>query len=90
MNNTNYLISIDNLGYASYLLEQEFNPDHLVGQGPFVGAFSTSNSADISPNILGPRCYVRKISIYFPNIFNLPFSIEKWRRMRHSEQSMPK
>ncbi|KAG4065246.1 hypothetical protein HA402_012688 [Bradysia odoriphaga] len=57
MNNTNYLISFDNLGYASYLLEQEYNPDHLVGRGPFVGAFSTSNSADVSPNILGPRCY---------------------------------
>lgn len=59
MNNTNYLISIDNLGYASYLLEQEYNPGHLVGTGPFVSGFSTSNSADISPNILGPRCYVQ-------------------------------
>ncbi|KAJ6646313.1 Neutral ceramidase [Pseudolycoriella hygida] len=57
MNNTNYLISIDNLGYASYLLEQEYNPGNLVGTGTFVGAFSTSNSGDISPNILGPRCY---------------------------------
>jgi len=56
MNNTNHLISADNLGYASYLLEQEYNPDDLVGKGPFVGAFSTSNSGDISPNILGPRC----------------------------------
>lgn len=69
MNNTNYLISVDNLGYAAYLLEQEYNPGQLVGTGTFVGGFSTSNSADISPNILGPRCYVTRISVGFLSNF---------------------
>lgn len=81
MNNTNYLISIDNLGYASYLLEQEFNPDQLVGTGPFVGAFSTSNSADISPNILGPRCYVCILNGFLKRIFASAIFTEKWRRV---------
>lgn len=73
MNNTNYLISIDNLGYASYLLEQEFNPGQLVGTGAFVGAFSTSNSADISPNILGPRCFVWFSIAFFNEFVQAPY-----------------
>lgn len=56
MNNENLLISSDNLGLAAMLLEQEFNPGQLIGRGQFVGAYSTSNSGDISPNIRGPRC----------------------------------
>lgn len=58
MNNTNLFVSSDNFGYASILLEQEFNPGQLVGHGSFIGAFATAHSADISPNILGPRCRV--------------------------------
>lgn len=58
MNNSNQLVSVDNLGYASYLLEQEYNTGELVGRGRFVSGFSTSNSGDISPNIRGPRCFV--------------------------------
>jgi len=57
MNNTNRLISGDNKGYASLLLEREFNgPGSLPGKGPFVAAFSNSNLGDVSPNLDGPKC----------------------------------
>ncbi|XP_058263208.1 neutral ceramidase [Hemibagrus wyckioides] len=56
MNYTNRMVSSDNLGYASYLFEQEKNIGSLPGQGPFVAAFPTSNSGDVSPNTRGPHC----------------------------------
>lgn len=56
MNNTNRLVSSDNVGYASVLLEQEYNPHDLIGKGAFVGAFASSNLGDVSPNIMGPKC----------------------------------
>ncbi|XP_071438789.1 neutral ceramidase [Hetaerina americana] len=56
MNNTNKLISSDNMGYASLLFEEEMNPGKLPGKGDFVAAFASSNLGDVSPNILGPRC----------------------------------
>ncbi|EAA04917.3 AGAP000973-PA [Anopheles gambiae str. PEST] len=56
MNNTNRLVSSDNVGLAAILLEQERNPDALVGKGDFVGAFASSNLGDVSPNINGPKC----------------------------------
>ncbi|XP_017579289.1 neutral ceramidase [Pygocentrus nattereri] len=56
MNYTNRLVSSDNLGYASYLFEQEKNIGSLPGEGPFVAAFATSNSGDVSPNTRGPYC----------------------------------
>ncbi|XP_044895798.1 neutral ceramidase isoform X2 [Felis catus] len=56
MNNTNHLVNSDNMGYASYLFEQEKNKGYLPGQGPYVAAFASSNLGDVSPNILGPRC----------------------------------
>ncbi|XP_060794882.1 neutral ceramidase isoform X1 [Neoarius graeffei] len=56
MNYTNHMVSSDNLGYASYLFEQEKNHGSLPGEGPFVAAFPTSNSGDVSPNIRGPYC----------------------------------
>jgi len=37
MNNTNLLVNSDNMGYASYLFEQEKNKGMLPGQ---VGVFS--------------------------------------------------
>jgi neutral ceramidase len=58
MNNTNKFISSDNVGYASMLLEQEYNKDSMVGKGSFVGAFCSSNLGDVSPNIMGPKCMV--------------------------------
>uniref|UniRef100_A0A336MNH5 Neutral ceramidase n=1 Tax=Culicoides sonorensis TaxID=179676 RepID=A0A336MNH5_CULSO len=56
MNNTNRLISSDNVGYASILLEKNVNPNDLVGNGSFVGAFASTNLGDVSPNIMGPKC----------------------------------
>uniref|UniRef100_A0A8D2B388 Neutral ceramidase n=1 Tax=Sciurus vulgaris TaxID=55149 RepID=A0A8D2B388_SCIVU len=56
MNNSNHLVNNDNMGYASYLFEQEKNRGYLPGQGPYVAAFASSNLGDVSPNILGPRC----------------------------------
>uniref|UniRef100_A0AAQ5Z8W4 Neutral ceramidase n=1 Tax=Amphiprion ocellaris TaxID=80972 RepID=A0AAQ5Z8W4_AMPOC len=56
MNYTNRLVSSDNMGYASYLLEQDKNPGELPGQGSFVAAFSSSNLGDVSPNTRGPVC----------------------------------
>ena len=56
MNNTNTLISGDNKGYASYLLEKEMNgPQSLPGTGPFVAAFASTNLGDVSPNTAGPK-----------------------------------
>ncbi|XP_068161996.1 neutral ceramidase [Antennarius striatus] len=56
MNSTNRMVSSDNLGHASYLMERDKNPRDLPGQGGFVAAFSSSNLGDVSPNINGPRC----------------------------------
>lgn len=57
MNNTNTLVSGDNRGYASYLLEREVNgPDAVVGMGPFVAAFASTNLGDVSPNTNGAKC----------------------------------
>ncbi|XP_064404279.1 uncharacterized protein LOC135349656 [Halichondria panicea] len=56
MNNTNTLISGDNKGHASYLMERDMNKGALPGQGPFVAAFAQSNEGDVSPNTKGPRC----------------------------------
>ncbi|KAM9618783.1 neutral ceramidase [Trichechus inunguis] len=56
MNNSNHLVNSDNMGYASYLFEQEMNRGHLPGEGPYVAAFASSNLGDVSPNIRGPHC----------------------------------
>lgn len=57
MNNTNTLVSGDNKGYASYLLEREINgPDVSVGHGSFVAAFASTNLGDVSPNTMGAKC----------------------------------
>ncbi|KAM4704346.1 putative neutral ceramidase C [Rhinophrynus dorsalis] len=56
MANTNHLVSSDNLGYASYLFEQEKNQGALPGEGTFVAAITTSNHGDVSPNTKGPHC----------------------------------
>ncbi|XP_072095828.1 neutral ceramidase [Mobula birostris] len=57
MNNTNHLVSSDNMGYASYLFEQDKNVGCLPGEGPFVAAFASSNLGDVSANTLGPHCF---------------------------------
>ena len=53
MNSTNELISGDNKGYASYLLDKTLNPNGTCsGKGDIVA----SNLEDISPNTSGLRC----------------------------------
>ncbi|XP_043588615.1 neutral ceramidase [Bombus pyrosoma] len=56
MNNTNHLLSSDNVGYASILFEKIMNNDSLPGKGQFVAAFASSNLGDVSPNTRGPKC----------------------------------
>ncbi|XP_063819319.1 putative neutral ceramidase C [Pseudophryne corroboree] len=56
MPNTNHLISSDNMGYASYLFEQDMNKGSLPGEGSFVAAFASSNLGDVTPNTRGPHC----------------------------------
>ncbi|KAK4881471.1 hypothetical protein RN001_004790 [Aquatica leii] len=56
MNSTNTLVSTDNVGYASIKLEQHFNEGALIGKGPFVASFASTNLGDVSPNIKGPHC----------------------------------
>ncbi|KAK9530951.1 hypothetical protein VZT92_012423 [Zoarces viviparus] len=56
MNSTNRMVSSDNIGHASYLLEQDKNRGQLPGQGSFVAGFSSSNLGDVSPNTRGPVC----------------------------------
>ncbi|KAM9716139.1 neutral ceramidase, partial [Menidia menidia] len=56
MNYTNRMVSSDNMGLASYLLEQDKNPGDPPGQGGFVAGFSSSNLGDVSPNTRGPLC----------------------------------
>ncbi|KAJ2950252.1 hypothetical protein O0L34_g11614 [Tuta absoluta] len=57
MNNTNKLISSDNVGYASVLMEKELNGKNTIpGTGNIVAAFASTNLGDVSPNIKGPRC----------------------------------
>lgn len=57
MNNTNVLVSGDNKGYASYLMEEAMSPSGtLPGKASFLAAFAQSNEGDVSPNTKGPHC----------------------------------
>ncbi|XP_063912846.1 neutral ceramidase-like [Zophobas morio] len=56
MNNTNCLVSSDNVGLASIQFESLMNPGSLPGTGDFIGAFASSNLGDVSPNTKGPIC----------------------------------
>lgn len=56
MNNTNKLVTSDNVGFASILLEREMDPDAMPGQGKIVAAFASANLGDSSPNTAGPKC----------------------------------
>lgn len=47
MNNTNKLVSGDNKGWASNLMEKRLNPGQLPGVGPVVCAFGSSNLGDV-------------------------------------------
>ena len=55
--NTNRLVSGDNKGVASQLLEEWLNPPGtLPGEGAFVAAFAATNLGDVSPNVNGTFC----------------------------------
>ncbi|XP_065353826.1 neutral ceramidase [Cloeon dipterum] len=56
MNNTNTLVSSDNVGYASVLFEKKMNEGSLIGKGKFVAAFASTNLGDVSPNTKGAHC----------------------------------
>ncbi|CAG9785826.1 unnamed protein product [Diatraea saccharalis] len=57
MNNTNRLISSDNVGYASVMMEKALNGNNTQpGKGNIVCAFASTNLGDVSPNTRGPRC----------------------------------
>uniref|UniRef100_A0AAV2LGY6 Neutral ceramidase n=1 Tax=Knipowitschia caucasica TaxID=637954 RepID=A0AAV2LGY6_KNICA len=55
MNYTNRLVSSDNMGLSSIIMETEKNQD-LPGEGRFVAAFCSSNLGDVTPNTRGPYC----------------------------------
>ena len=58
MNNTNKLISGDNRGLASYMVEREKNgKDVMPGTGKYIAAFASTNLGDVSPNTQGPVCH---------------------------------
>ncbi|KAJ3064800.1 hypothetical protein HDU98_011829 [Podochytrium sp. JEL0797] len=54
LHSTNMLVSGDNKGFASYLWELEERGKKSGGD--FVAAFAQSNSGDVSPNLVAPRC----------------------------------
>jgi neutral ceramidase len=57
MNKSNTLISGDNKGYASYMMEKHMNGKYTFpGKGDFVAAFASTNFGDVSPNTNGARC----------------------------------
>ena len=60
MNSTNQLISGDNKGYASYVMEKGHNPPGMrMGDEEkhrFIASFASTNLGDVSPNTAGPRC----------------------------------
>lgn len=58
LNSTNGLISGDNRGLASYLVEKKMNGDATMpgAKGKFVAAFASTNLGDVSPNTNGPKC----------------------------------
>lgn len=57
MNNTNKLVSSDNVGYASVLMEKALNGQNVLpGKGKIVCAFASTNLGDVSPNTNGPHC----------------------------------
>ncbi|XP_049850599.1 neutral ceramidase-like [Schistocerca gregaria] len=56
LNNTNTLISGDNKGYASYLMERDRNQGALPGKGPFVAAYAQCAEGDVTPNVKGAFC----------------------------------
>lgn len=66
MNNKNHMLSSDNVGYASILLEKALDASSLIGHGKVVAAFASTNLGDSSPNTNGAYCTVtgQKCNMY--------------------------
>ena len=56
MNNTNILISGDNKGVASLMMEKHMNMGKTSSKDSFVAAFASTNLGDVSPNTNTPHC----------------------------------
>lgn len=52
LGNDNKLISGDNKGLASYLVEREFGADYCADR-TYVAAFAQTNEGDVTPNLVG-------------------------------------
>ncbi|KAI9100348.1 neutral ceramidase-like protein [Phlyctochytrium arcticum] len=53
MNGSNFYVSSDNKGYASWKWEEL---EKLNGNTNYIAAFAQTNAGDVSPNLLGPHC----------------------------------
>lgn len=58
MKNYNHLVSTDNKGIASQLMERYLNPGVLPGQVGVLAAFTQTSEGDASPNTNGEKCEV--------------------------------
>lgn len=50
LSNSNRLVSGDNKGYASWLVERDYGNDYK-GDNPFLAAFAFSNGGDVTPHV---------------------------------------
>ncbi|XP_036192637.1 neutral ceramidase isoform X3 [Myotis myotis] len=64
MNNSNHLVNSDNMGYASYLFEQEKNKGHLPGQATMCMARGPGQDMIDSTRIIGRALYQRATALY--------------------------
>ncbi|XP_077801716.1 neutral ceramidase isoform X2 [Macaca mulatta] len=64
MNNSNHLVNSDNVGYASYLLEQEKNKGYLPGQSNMCIAKGPGQDMFDSTQIIGRAMYQRAKELY--------------------------
>nr|XP_035979310.1 neutral ceramidase isoform X3 [Halichoerus grypus] len=64
MNNSNHLVNSDNMGYASYLFEQEKNKGYLPGQSSMCIAMGPGEDMLNSTQIIGRIIYQRAKELY--------------------------
>ncbi|KAK4820826.1 hypothetical protein QYF61_007220 [Mycteria americana] len=64
MNNTNHLVNSDNMGYASYLFEQEKNKGMLPGEATMCMAMGPGDDMFDSTRIIGQNIYLKARELY--------------------------
>ncbi|GAB0192545.1 putative neutral ceramidase C [Grus japonensis] len=64
MNNTNHLVNSDNVGYASYLFEQDKNKGMLPGEATMCMAMGPGNDMFDSTRIIGQNIYLKAKELY--------------------------